>query len=289
VDLVTALLVLVAAIGAGALNAVVGAGTLITFPTLLALGFPPVQANVSNTVGLVPGGLTAAYAFRSTMAGKGALVRRLIVASSIGGLVGGGLLLALPPGAFELVVPPLLLLSGVLAAVQPRVAAWVAERRRVAAATAAEATTSQLPPAPDAAPTPDAAGADRPARATAPTDGLHAGPPLLAAVMATGIYGGYFGAAQGVILLALLGVFVGGNMTEVNGIKNVLAAVANIVSAGLFIAIADVDWAVAGMVAIGSTIGGGLGGRYGRRLPPGPLRVMVVTVAIVAAIWQFAT
>jgi uncharacterized protein len=287
-DLLTASLVLLAAVAAGAMNAVVGAGTLITFPTLLAAGFPPVIANVSNTVGLVPGGVTAAFAFRHTMTGRARLVRRLIVASSIGGLIGGGLLLFLPPGAFELVVPPLLLLSGVLAALQPRVAAAVARRRADRAAladppadadlAAAEAVDGDLGRAAGRA---GGHGTGRPALTTTPA--------LLAAVGATGIYGGYFGAAQGVILLAILGVFVGGDMTEVNGIKNVLASVANIVSAGLFIAIADVDWAVAGIIAVGSTIGGALGGRYGRRLRPGPLRVLVVTVAFVAAGWQLAT
>ncbi|MEX1179062.1 MAG: sulfite exporter TauE/SafE family protein [Nitriliruptor sp.] len=261
-DPASALLVLLAAIAAGALNAVVGAGTIITFPTLLAVGIPPVVANVSNTIGLVPGGLTAAFAFRSTLVGRGPLVRRLLIASSIGGVTGGALLLALPSDTFELVVPPLLLLSGLLAALQPRVAAAVA-RRRVRAATAK--------------------GAPPTATAAAPATG---GALVFAAVAATGVYGGYFGAAQGVILLAILGVFVGGDMTEVNGIKNVLASVANIVSAGLFIAIADVNWEVAAIVAVGSTIGGAIGGRYGRRLRPAPLRVLVVTVALVAAAWQ---
>jgi uncharacterized protein len=257
-----AALILLAAVGAGAMNAVVGAGTLITFPTLLALGFPPVVANVSNTIGLVPGSVAAAYAYRATLVGRGRLLARLVVASSIGGIVGAALLLVLPPGAFELVVPPLLLLSGILAAVQPRVAAWLVARRAAAAAA-----------------TPVTAG--RPS--------LRVEPLLLAGVAATGVYGGYFGAAQGVILLALLGVFVGGAMNEVNGIKNVLAGVANLVSATLFIAIADVDWRVSVLVAIGATIGGGLGGRYGRRLPSGVLRVLVVTIAFVAAAWQFAT
>lgn len=259
--------ILVAAVGAGALNAVVGAGTLITFPTLLALGFPPVIANVSNTVGLVPGSVAGAYAYRATLVGRGPLLLRLVVASSLGGILGGALLLVLPPGAFELVVPPLLLVSGVLAAVQPRVAAWVVRRR---ATVAARVPAVEEPPA-------------------GPPVAFRTSPLLIAGVGATGIYGGYFGAAQGVILLALLGVFVGGAMNEVNGVKNVLAGVANLVSAVLFVAIADVDWRVAGLVAIGATIGGGLGGRYGRRLPSSVLRVLVVTVAFVAALWQFTT
>lgn len=270
-QVVDAASILLAAVGAGAMNAVVGAGTLITFPTLLALGFPPVVANVSNTVGLVPGSIAGAFAYRATLVGRGHLLVRLVVASSIGGILGGALLLVLPPGAFELVVPPLLVLSGVLAAVQPRVAAWVVGRRAAATdrpATAAPAGPTQLP------------------AEAGPPVALRAEPLLLAGVAATGVYGGYFGAAQGVILLALLGVFVGGAVNEVNGIKNVLAGVANLVSAVLFIAIADVDWRVSGLVAVGATIGGGLGGRYGRRLPSGVLRVLVVTVAFAAAAWQ---
>jgi uncharacterized protein len=266
------LLLLLAAIGAGAMNAVVGAGTLITFPTLLALGFPPVIANVSNTVGLVPGSVAAAYGFRATLVGRWPLVARLVGASAIGGIIGGALLLALPAGAFAVAVPPLLLLSGILAAVQPRVAALVLRRREERAL---------------AAPTPGADEEDGRRSGGPVREPVH--PALIVAVGATGIYGGYFGAAQGVILLAVLGVFVAGGMTEVNGIKNVLAGMANLVSAVLFIVIADVDWQVAGIVAVGATIGGGLGGRYGRRLPANVLRPIVVTVAVVAAIWQFVT
>lgn len=254
------LLLLLAAASAGALNAVVGAGTLITFPTLLALGFPPVVANVSNTIGLVPGAVTAAYAYRSTLRGKWPLVRRLVLASSVGGVTGGALLLALPPDSFEVVVPPLLLLSGILAGLQPRVATAVARRRAAAAGPRAEVP--------------------------AVVEAVRAEPMLLAGVAATGVYGGYFGAAQGVILLALLGVFIEGGMTEVNGIKNVLAGVANLVSALLFIAIAEVEWTVVAVVAVGATVGGGVGGRYGRRLPAGALRALVVVVAITAAVWR---
>ncbi|MFA9429588.1 sulfite exporter TauE/SafE family protein [Egicoccus sp. AB-alg2] len=263
-----AVVILFAGMAAGAMNAVVGAGTLITFPTLLALGFPPVVANVSNTVGLVPGAVTGAYGFRATLRGQTHLLWRLATASAIGGIIGGALLLVLPPEAFEQVIPPLLLLSAVLAAAQPRVAAWVTRRRAARV--------------PETAPDPDAPVEGPPATVTP-------GVALYAIVFSTGIYGGYFGAAQGVILLAVLGIFVAGGMPQVNGIKNVLAGVANLVSASLFIAIADVDWRVAGLVAIGATIGGGLGSRYGRRLPAGPLRALVVLVALVAAAWQFAT
>jgi uncharacterized protein len=266
------LLLLAAAVGAGALNAVVGAGTIITFSTLLALGFPPVTANVSNTVGMVGGNLAAAYAYRSTLQGRARLIRRLVVASAIGGVTGGVLLLALPERAFEVIVPVLLILSGILAAIQPRVAAAIGRRRMRAAAAGRGAVPAVV--------------ASRPDGATGGGAPIHAGPLLIAGVAATGVYGGYFGAAQGVILLALLGVFVGGDMNQVNGIKNILAFLANLVSAALFVAIADVRWSVVVLVAIGATIGGGLGGRYGRRLPAPALRALVVVVAFVAAAWQ---
>jgi uncharacterized protein len=269
------------------MNAVVGAGTLITFPTLLALGFPPVVANVSNTVGLVPGSVAGAYAYRTTLVGRGPLLARLVFASAAGGVLGGALLLFLPPGAFEMVVPPLLVLSGVLAAVQPRVAAWVVRRRATGAAPATgPGATGAATGAAAATPAP---ATTSPTTAAGPPVAVRTGPLLFGAVAATGVYGGYFGAAQGVILLAILGVFVGGAVNEVNGVKNVLAGVANLVSAALFIAIADVDWGVAGLVAVGATVGGGLGGRYGRRLPSGVLRALVVAVAFAAAAWQLTT
>lgn len=257
---VDAALVLLAGVAAGAMNAVVGAGTVVTFPTLLALGVPPVVANVSNTVGLVPGSVAAAYGFRATLVGRARIVVRLVVASAAGGVAGGALLLALPSSTFEVLVPVLLLVAGVLAAVQPRVAAAVARRR----------------------------DAKRLRQGGADGTVVGATPLLLGAVVATGVYGGYFGAAQGVILLAVLGIFIGGRMSEVNGIKNILAGVANLVSAILFVLVAEVDWRVAALVAVGATIGGGLGGRYGRALPSDVLRALVVAVAFAAAVWQFA-
>ena len=250
-------LILLAAVGAGAMNAVVGAGTLITFPTLLALGVPPVLANVSNTVGLVAGSIAGAYGYRATLKGHLRLVLRLIVASALGGITGALLLLALPSETFAFVVPVLLILSAVLAAVQPRVAAAVARRRAAKA---------------------DLAGAE-----AAP---VHNGIWLLLGVAATGIYGGYFGAAQGVILLALLGMFVAGDLNDVNGIKNVLAATANIVGAIVFISLTPIDWGIAALIAVGAAVGGSLGSRYGRRMRPAALRALVVVIAVVAAVWQ---
>jgi uncharacterized protein len=271
-------LLLLAAMGAGAINAVVGAGTIVTFTTLLAFGLPPVTANVSSTVGLVPGNVAGAYAYRETLRGQGQVVRRLVVASALGGITGGALLLALPARAFEIIVPVLLILSGVLAALQPRVAAAITRRRMRAAAAGGPAADGDA----DAVTGIDS-GTDE---AGTPVSTIRVGPLLVAGVAATGVYGGYFGAAQGVILLALLGVFVGGDMNRVNGIKNILAFLANLLSASLFVAIADVRWPVVAIVAVGSTLGGGLGGRYGRRLPAPAIRGMVVVIAFVAAVWQ---
>lgn len=245
-----------AGLTAGMMNAVVGAGTLVTFPTLLLLGYPPVLANVSNTVGLVPGSVMGAIGYRATLRGRGRLVRRLLLATSTGGVTGGVLLIVLPGRAFDAIVPWLLLLAAVLAAVQPRVATWIAARRA--------------------------------ARAGAPSgDEGAVSLGVFLGILATGVYGGYFGAAQGVILLVILGLAVGGPINELNGVKNVLGGAANLVSALLFIAVTEVDWTVAGLIAVGATIGGGLGGRYGRRLPSAALRALLVLIATVAAVSRF--
>lgn len=243
------LAILGAGIVAGAMNAVVGAGTLVTFPTLLALGYPAVTANVSNTVGLIPASAAGAYGYRRELAGRWRLVGRLAVLAATGGLLGGVLLLVLPARAFAVAVPVLLAAAGVLTAVQPRVTAALAAR------------------------------GPRPA---------HGGAALSLGVAATGVYGGYFGAAQGVILLALLGTLLGTSMQQANGVKNVLAGVANLVSAALFAAVAPVDWTVAALIGLGSTAGGIVGARYGRGLPSGVLRGLIVAVAFAAAARQLA-
>lgn len=252
---VDAVLIVVAGIGAGVMNAVVGAGTLVTFPTLLLLGYPPVLANVSNTVGLVPGSVMASIGYRATLRGRGPVVRRLVGAATLGGLTGAALLVLLPGRAFDAIVPWLLVVAAVLAALQPRIAAAVATRR--------------------------AARGD---------GGAASGGTLVFVLIAlTGVYGGYFGAAQGVMLLVVLGLALGGPLNELNGVKNILGGTANLVAALLFIAISDVDWTVAGLVAVGATIGGGLGGRYGRRLPSSALRALLVTIAVVAAAVRFVS
>ena len=233
------LAILGAGLAAGIVNTIVGSGSLITFPTLLALGYPPVVANVSNTVGLVPGSVSGAIGYRRELRGQRERVRVLGTASVAGGLTGGVLLLVLPAAVFRGVVPALILVACVLVVLQPSLA------RRVAAG-----------------------------HATRP----NGGPLMFVAVFATGIYGGYFGAAYGVIVIALLGIFVDETLQRLNGAKNVLAALVNGVAALLFVALAPVAWAPAGLLAVGSTVGGQLGARIGRRISQRWLRAVIVLV-----------
>ncbi|MEW2390493.1 sulfite exporter TauE/SafE family protein [Streptomyces venezuelae] len=235
-----------AGVAAGGLNAVVGSGTLITFPTLLAFGFPPVLANVSNNLGLVPGTLSAAYGYRREMKGQFRRLVRFGTASLIGGLIGALLLLELPDDAFQAVVPALILSACLLVLLQP----WLARRLR------------------------NREGGGK-------TDG---GIPMWCGVLATGVYGGYFGAAQGVLLMALFGTFLLDDLQRLNAAKNVLASIVNGVAAVVFIVVADVDWTAAGLIAAGSTVGGLVGARYGRRLPPLAMRTFIVVVGTTASI-----
>lgn len=252
-----AVAILGAAVMAGVINVVAGAGTLVTFPTLLALGFPPVVANISNTVGLVPASITGAYGYRRELKGHWRSVLTMVVFSAIGGITGGLLLLSLPATAFSVVVPFLLLLAALLSAVQPRLARFI--RGRSAASQDA----------------PDQDTRDGPTRV---------GPVLVLGVLATGIYGGYFGAAQGVVLLALLGILWSTDLNLANGAKNVLAGIANIVSAVLFIGSGELDWRIVALVGVGSALGGLLGAKIGRKLPAPVLRTILVIVATVAAV-----
>jgi uncharacterized membrane protein YfcA len=241
-----AALILGAGLAAGTVNTIVGSGSLITFPTLLALGYPPVVANVSNTVGLVLGSVSGAIGYRRELAGQRSRITTLSVASIAGGLTGGVLLLILP-GAFRRIVPALLVAACVLVIVQPRLTRLVV-------------------------------------RKASSRDPLRVSPGLLAAVFLTGVYGGYFGAAQGVILIALLGIFVDDTLQRLNAAKNVLAALVNGVAAVLFVFLADVDWGAAALLAAGAIAGGQLGARIGLRIPARVLRVVIVAVGLTAAV-----
>ncbi len=243
---VEAVLVVLAGVGAGAINAVVGSGSLITFPTLLAVGYPPVVANVSNNIGVVPGAVFGAYGFRRELVGQRHRVRLLASASAAGGLTGAILLLTLPSEVFDTIVPLLVLLACVLMAFQPRLAAMVASRRAEGAR--------------DVGVTP------------------------MVLVYLAGVYGGYFGAAQGVILLAILGVFVPDHLARSNAVKNVLAGVVNGVAALFFILFAQVAWEAVALVAVGAAAGGTLGARVGRRVSPTVLRILVIAIGLLVAV-----
>lgn len=243
-NLVEAVLVVLAGLGAGTINAVVGSGSLITFPTLVWVGLPPVVANVSNTVGLVPGAASGAWGYRRELAGQRGRLMRLGAGTLTGSVVGAILLLVLPPGVFATVVPALILLACLLVVIQP----WLVRRL-----------------------------ADRPR-------GHHGGPLVWLAIFATGMYGGYFGAAQGVLLIAVLAVGLDETLQRANAAKNVLGGLANLVAGALFIVVADVNWAAAGLVAAGAVVGGLLGARVARRLAPAVLRAVVVLIGITAVV-----
>jgi uncharacterized membrane protein YfcA len=238
--------ILAAAVAAGAINAVVGSGSLITFPTLLAFGIPPVVANISNNIGIVPGNISGVYGYRRELAGQRRRLIRLGIASFAGGLAGAAALLALPARIFGLVVPVLIIGACVLVVVQPKLSAWVAAR--------------------------------------SPDRAEHGGILLLAGVFGAGVYGGYFGAAQGVLLIGLMGVFLTEGMQRINAAKNVLAAIVNATAAIIFAIAAHPDWLVAGLIAAGSSAGGLIGARAGRRLPPAALRILIVVIGVISAV-----
>ncbi|MGX1854189.1 sulfite exporter TauE/SafE family protein [Streptomyces sp. NBC_01456] len=243
-----AVAVFAAGLGAGTINTIVGSGTLITFPVLLAFGLPPVTANVSNTLGLVPGSLSGAFGYRRELVGQRRRVLRFGLTALIGGLGGAILLLALPSKAFDTIVPVLIAVALVLVIAQPRLAAALRARRERNGTTAAR-------------------------------DGGWA---LLLGLLLASAYGGYFGAAQGVLYLSLMGLLLSEDLQRVNALKNVLAAIVNGVAAVFFLFVAHFDWTAVALIAVGSTLGGQLGARVGRRLPPIALRAVIVIVGLLA-------
>lgn len=239
-------LVLLAGLGAGTINTVVGSGTLITFPVLISLGVPPVTANVSNSVGLFPGSLVGAWGYRRELRGQRGTGIRLGLASMVGAVIGSVLLLVLPPAAFAAIVPVLIILALVLVLFGKRLTARFGstEDRRHGAVT----------------------------------------PLLWGLVLCTGVYGGYFGAAQGVLLMGIFGMLLAESIQRQNALKNVLAGLVNLVAAVVFVMTAHIDWEAAGLIAVGSIMGGLLGARVGRRMSPSVLRLVIVVVGLVAVV-----
>ena len=243
--LLEVLAVLVAGVWAGAINTIVGSGTLVTFPVLLAVGYPPVVANVSNSIGLVPGSAAGAWGYRRELAGQRDRAIKLGTASVLGAVAGAVLLLELPAEAFEAIVPAFIVLALLGILFQRRLQAMIAGRAQ---------------------------------------RGEHGGLLTWLGVFVGGIYGGYFGAAQGILLLSVLGLTLHEELQRINALKNVLAGLVNFVSGVVFVLVADVAWEAAACVAVGATIGGVLGARYGRRLPAAALRAVIVAVGIAAIV-----
>ncbi|MFF1423115.1 sulfite exporter TauE/SafE family protein [Streptomyces sp. NPDC058280] len=244
------LAVFVAGISAGTINTIVGSGTLITFPVLLATGLPPVTATVSNALGLIPGSVSGAIGYRAELTGQGRRVLLLSVAALVGGLSGATLLLVLPSTAFETIVPVLVTLALVLVILQPRLAKAVQARR------------------------------ERNGTVARP----NGGPLLFTGLLLASVYGGYFTAAQGIIYLSLMGTLLDDALQRLNAVKNVLAAVVNGVAATFFLFVAEFDWTAVVLIAVGSALGGQLGAKVGRRLPPVALRALIVVVGVVAIV-----
>ncbi len=236
-----------AGIAAGTINTVVGSGTLITFPVLLAFGYPPVVANVSNTIGLVPGSASGAVGYRRELAGQRRRAVPLAIASLLGGAGGATLLLSLPASAFKEIVPAFIAIALVLILAQPAIGRWLARR---------DPTRHRE----------------------------EAGPAATAGVFCSGVYGGYFGAAQGILLLAILGLSIDDELQRLNALKVILAGLVNLIAGVIFVFAATVAWVPALLIALGSVIGGAIGARGGRRLPQPLLRGLIVLVGIAAIV-----
>lgn len=239
-----------AAVAAGAVNALAGGGTLITFPALTAVGLPALTANVTNTVALCPGYFGATLAQANDLRDQRARLLRLVPAALIGGLAGGLLVLHTGERLFRALVPYLILLASMLLALQEPLRAWLRKRSSVGA----------------------------PATA---------GGWLLVPIGLAAVYGGYFGAGLSVIVLAVLAVMLGESLTTLNALKQTVALAANVAAASCFVFSGRVDWAAAAVMAVGALAGGALGGRLAGRIPAKTLRGIVVVTGVVVAMVFF--
>ncbi|SOD62246.1 hypothetical protein SAMN06297387_10561 [Streptomyces zhaozhouensis] len=242
---------------AGMINVVVGSGTLVSFPVLVLCGYPPLVANISNNIGLVGGGLSGTLGYRHELRRNAGLARVLLPASLGGGIVGAALLLVLPDDAFRTIVPVLIAAGLVMVVAGPFV-------QRAAARRAAE----------------DPEGAAD----AGPSSGRRAA--LLGGTLVVGVYGGYFGAAQGILVVGLLSILTSESLQSVNAVKNLLVTGVNLVAAVVFMAVAwdSIDWLAVALIAVGATLGGVVGARVGRRLPPGLMRGLIVAIGTVAIV-----
>jgi uncharacterized protein len=245
--------ILLAGFWAGTINTVVGSGTLVTFPVLVAMGFPPVTAQISNAMGLVAAGVSGAVGYRRELAESKSLLPALTLASLCGGLVGAFLLMVLPEEVFGIAAPILIVVALCFVIFQPTLSRWV--RRRKAG--------HELDEEPDV-----------------PTGPVT--PVLWVLVFLAGIYGGYFVAAQGVLLLGILGVFMTGALVYANAMKTWLSLAVNLIAAVSYLLFAfdRIDWRAVLLIAVSSTLGASLGAKIGRRIKPFWLRVVIVVVGL---------
>lgn len=252
-------LITLAGVGAGAINAVVGSGTLITFPTLVALGYPPVTATMSNAVGLVAGGVSGTWGYRRELRGQWDRLRWQVPASFLGAGVGAWLLLHLPEKVFIAVVPVLLIGALLLVVLGPRIQSWARTRADAAGRSLEHVSRGRMAA-------------------------------VVAGTFAVGIYGGYFTAAQGILLIGIMGALLPEDMQRMNAAKNLLSLVVNVVAAVAYTLVAfdRISWAAAGLIAVGSLLGGFLGAHYGRRLSPNALRAIIVVVGLIG-LWRLLT
>ncbi|HEX8348094.1 MAG TPA: sulfite exporter TauE/SafE family protein [Actinoplanes sp.] len=250
-DIVEVVLLVVAGLAAGAVNAIAGGGSLITFPTLIAIGLPPVAANVTNSIAVCPGYLSSVVGSRADLGGQGRWLRTLIPTCVVGAVIGCGLLLGTPARAFEVVVPFLVLAAAATLAFQRRLRDLVGHPRTVEP------------------------------RRQAVT--VHA------VVFVGAIYGGYFGAALGVMLVAALALVLDEVLNRINALKNVLSATAGVVTVVVFAIFGPVHWGAALTLAPATVIGGYAGARLARRLPAPLLRALIVafgTVIGLVLLWR---
>ena len=248
-ELLSGLITFIAGLWAGTINAVVGSGTLVTFPVLIALGITPVVASMSNAMGLVAGAAAGAWGYRRELAGRGRQLLQLLPASLLGGITGAWLLLHLPEKVFHYVAPVLLVLALLMVIFQPRLQAWVRRREE----------------------NPEHAIKDK-----------NHGVLLVVLVYLAGVYGGYFVAAQGILLVGILGVFMTGTIQNANAMKNFLVLGVNMAVSYMLFAFDRINWIVVALIAVSSTIGGLVGSKVGRRLPPTVLRGVIFILGLVA-------
>jgi hypothetical protein len=241
-------LIALAALAAGLVNAIAGGGTLISFPALVAVGVPPVAANITNTVALTPGYLGATFAQFKDLTGQGRRLRMLVPAAVLGGLTGGILLLQTDEKVFRELIPYLILLAAGLLAIQDPIRSYVKRRTATSHHGATHEWWTVFP------------------------------------VFLAAIYGGYFGAGLSVIILAVLGLVLDDNLTRLNALKQALAFAVNVTAALFFLFSGQVVWAAALVMAGAAVLGGVLGGRVASRIRPQTLRAVVVTLAVVVAI-----